>query len=766
MNKNNANHLKVRQLAKCIALISMLGGASVQARDVDYQVERGVPLGIYTNAMEVTFYFILDEAVPGLGVEDFRLIDSPEGAKISSVVPQGMGLRYELRVKTGTTDTTLTSRITKSIVVKENTIQLKNYKSESYFFDKTDPDIPVITDPTNSFDQSPVIKGTAEAGTLLTVLNSAGDQTCTVEVSSSSSWQCTMSPQLPFGEVELTATTVDKAGNVSKATRHKVYVLDETGDQDGDSLGNRDEINIGTDPTLRDTDGDGVDDGTEVGTDINNPKKTTDSTLIDALNPNNDSDNDGLTNQTEKKFGSNPESTDSDNDGVPDKIEFDLDLDPNSADSDGDGILDINEDSDGDGLSNSLEISLGLNPSVADSDGDGVDDGDEDADNDNLPNSVEVTLGLDPNDNDTDKDGVLDGEEDFDGDGLSNQLEVSLGLDPALKDSDGDGVADGDEDNDNDGLTNAEEVRLGLDPSNNDTDGDGIKDSEDSDWDNDSISNADEMPGNFKGSALDAILVDEDKDGIPVYLDDNDQDATIVNADGKVHGHYDSDRDGILNFLDPDDDNDGIATLDETGDKDSDADGIPDYLESNNRDSDGDGDNDYLDGDDDGDGTLTLDEVSDSGYLKLADVDFDLIPDYLDADTSNIANTEDGTGDSDRNGISDAEECNSGFPCPDFDLDGAADYLDDDDDDDGVSDIDEIGSDPKKPTDSNDNNIPDYHEKNVAGNSGTGANTDTSVDDGVDTVIKGGGGSTSPFWMVLLMPLLWIRKAFNHKNNK
>ena len=81
---------------------------------------------------------------------------------------------------------------------------------------------------------------------------------------------------------------------------------------------------------------------------------------------------------------------------------------------------------------------------------------------------------------------------DSDGDGLPDALEIMLGSDPHKGDSDGDGLPDGVEyllkgdwysarpgdDNDGDGLTNIEEVRLGTDPSRADTDGDGISDGE------------------------------------------------------------------------------------------------------------------------------------------------------------------------------------------------------------------------------------------------------------------------------------------------
>ena len=129
--------------------------------------------------------------------------------------------------------------------------------------------------------------------------------------------------------------TVDKAGNVSNATQHTFTALTAGGDEDGDGLTNGDEITlVGTDPLKSDTDGDGVNDFEEVGSDFNNPDISSGAALIDALNPNNDSDGDGLGNQEEAVLGSNPLLSDSDGDGLSDMIESLLGLNPNERDSD------------------------------------------------------------------------------------------------------------------------------------------------------------------------------------------------------------------------------------------------------------------------------------------------------------------------------------------------------------------------------------------------------------------------------------------------
>jgi outer membrane protein OmpA-like peptidoglycan-associated protein len=158
-------------------------------------------------------------------------------------------------------------------------------------------------------------------------------------------------------------------------------------------------------------------------------------TFLGGIGPK-DSDADGLTDNEEKKIGTDPKKADTDGDGVSDYEEFYThQTNPLKADTDGDGLNDLDElsthktnpksaDSDEDGLSDSDEIKLyGTNPLLVDTDKDGLDDQAEvkqyktnptvaDTDNDGLKDGAEIeSHQTDPLLADTDKDGLSDGEE-------------------------------------------------------------------------------------------------------------------------------------------------------------------------------------------------------------------------------------------------------------------------------------------------------------------------------------------------------------------
>lgn len=156
-----------------------------------------------------------------------------------------------------------------------------------------------------------------------------------------------------------------------------------------------------------------------------------------------DPDGDGLTNDQEKQFGTDPKNPDSDGDGIKDGDEVNVyHTNPLKKDTDGDGLSDYDEifkyhtdplkvDTDGDGLSDYDEVmKYNTNPLKADTDVDGLTDGEEVA-----------KYKTDPLKADTDGDGLNDGEEvlkyktnplkaDTDGGSVSDGVEVQRGTNP------------------------------------------------------------------------------------------------------------------------------------------------------------------------------------------------------------------------------------------------------------------------------------------------------------------------------------------------
>lgn len=99
--------------------------------------------------------------------------------------------------------------------------------------------------------------------------------------------------------------------------------------------------------------------------------------VVTPPSPNQDSDNDGLTDQEEEALGTNLKEADSDQDGLPDGWEKQNNLNPLDPG-------DAHQDPDGDGLDNSREYYYKTNPFLSDTDGDSYNDG------------MEVEKGYDP----------------------------------------------------------------------------------------------------------------------------------------------------------------------------------------------------------------------------------------------------------------------------------------------------------------------------------------------------------------------------------
>ncbi|MEK7122853.1 MAG: fibronectin type III domain-containing protein, partial [Patescibacteria group bacterium] len=204
----------------------------------------------------------------------------------------------------------------------------------------------------------------------------------------------------------------------------------------------------------------------------------------------NDSDGDGISDEDERRNGTDPNDPDTDNDGLLDGNEDQNDngtvdsgeTDPNDPDTDDDGLYDGTEDENTNGQVDDGET----NPTNPDTDGDGLNDGDDpypldpnrpgagsdtDSDGDGISDEDERRNGTDPKNNDTDGDGLTDGQEDRNKNGTVDPGET----DPRNPDTDNDGLTDGQEDRNRNGQRENTET----DPLNPDTDGDGLNDADD-----------------------------------------------------------------------------------------------------------------------------------------------------------------------------------------------------------------------------------------------------------------------------------------------
>ncbi len=340
-----------------------------------------------------------------------------------------------------------------------------------------------------------------------------------------------------------------------------------TKDSDCDGLTDQEEFStvytggLKTNPGLRDTDGDGIRDGVEVG-------------RTSSVDP-----NCSFYPDLDPSTRTSPVKADTDDDGLPDGLEDAnrngrrdaTETDPNTADSDGDGLLDGEEDAnkngsvspgetdprlrdtDGDGLPDGLEKQTGTDPLKPDSDGDTCSDGAEDvnhngkvdpgetdprkadcaasipdADFDGIPDAVEIATGTNPNNPDTDGDGVADGVEDTNKNGRVDSGET----DPRLTDTDCDGLQDGagrdgflGEDPNSNGQVDPGET----DPTNPDTDGDGLLDGVER-----GVTTAAAPRNNcgYVGDAdpatkTDPNKADTDGDGIPDGAEDSNQNGRV-----------------------------------------------------------------------------------------------------------------------------------------------------------------------------------------------------------------------------------------------
>ena len=513
-------------------------------------------------------------------------------------------------------------------------------------------------------------------------------------------------------------------GVVCDASMDWCDYADCTLDYDQDLLEDDDEVSLGTDPNNTDSDADGFADYTEVtrnggtvgsaaetdsgcatsGDDFTYATPCVTNGIIDALDS--DDDGDGIPTATEAaatlEAGVDIQpwlNTDSDGDGFPDGYEAgsatlvnsDTDnfADAYDRDSDADTVADMNEC--GGASEDTTDCAGGLN-----TDGTGPED---------------------RLDDDDDGDGVLTINEDPTAAQCTKLLALSVSGDTCVENND---------------------------PLDDDTDGDGLPNYLDNDDDADGVGTIDEdvaaadcdpaIVGSgscdtCSGSTDCQLLDDADGDGLPNFLD-NDDDADGIPTKTEGGNSTNSDTDDYPDYLDSDSDADGFTDLHETvtyyTDLDSDKDNVPDIDECggasqdpscSDSNSDTDGLEDRLDDDDDGDGILTKNEdpttlvcshlaplapvtptCTDDSDPRNDDVDGDGLPNYLDTDDDNdgistsveLAITSDQCDpDADIDGQNPVGECDQNDYTSDADGDKVWNIYDDDDDADGIATADE-----------------------------------------------------------------------------
>lgn len=386
--------------------------------------------------------------------------------------------------------------------------------------------------------------------------------------------------QVPLQTVNvlLTFSATDGEATIERAVQVRVTFED----MDNDGLPDAWEVSRGLNPALLDTDGDGIPDGEEVGTNLEMPRDTDGDGTIDALSL--DSDGDGIPDATEGVVDTNGNGvpdyrdSDSDGDGVDDSTDnCRLVSNASQADLDQDGAGDAcDPDRDGDGILNELEVEWGTDPDGADSDNDTISDWDE-LSADGQPVDTDGDDLIDALDPDSDDDGILDRDEAGDADPTTPPVDTDGDGIPDFRDrdSDDDGVLDDidncrltfnpdQQDANNDGIGDACLV------DTTDTDEDGIVDSRD---------NCPEVPNpeqlDFNANGVGDACEDADEDGL---LDIEDNCPGVANPD-----QDDSDDDGVGDECDSDRDGDEIPNEEDNcpntpnpDQKDSDEDGIGD----------------------------------------------------------------------------------------------------------------------------------------------------------------------------------------------
>lgn len=516
------------------------------------------------------------------------------------------------------------------------------------------------------------------------------------------------------------------------------YIQDGNSDKDMDGLTNAQEYSYGipvswnvsingvwwngTEPSVWDTDEDGMPDGWEA----NNGLDPRDNGTTDVNNgPHGDPDNDGAINSEEYPWGIDPHDWDSDDDGIPDGWEIYHGLIPFSPDDE--------EDFDRDKLTNIEEYGYRI-PITWNVTNDGVwwngtDPYDIDSDNDSMPDGWELWYNLDPCDdgvyiwkfdpatkliiNNTIPGNPRNGPAgDPDGDGAINSDEYLWGIHPYLSEKFGIDTLLKAMDSDNDGMPDGWEILYDLIVYSADA-------GDDYDWD--TLTNlfeykygrpktwSEEVDGVW-WNGTNPSKSDTDNDTLPdnweIKYDINPNDDGTINENDGAAG--DQDNDGLINKLEyacgtsplnPDSDNDGMPDGWEVNN------GLDPYLPADN-DRDPDKDNltnlqEYLSGTDPQNEDTDGDGASDSEDALPLDAS-----ESMDTDGDGIGNNADF--DDDDDGVNDTEDAfpNDFSEYMDTDGDGIGDNADIDDDNDNITDsLDAFPLDPTENLDTDEDTV-------------------------------------------------------------
>ncbi|UII23769.1 T9SS type A sorting domain-containing protein [Fulvivirga ligni] len=337
--------------------------------------------------------------------------------------------------------------------------------------------------------------------------------------------------------------------------------LDE--DDNNDGIADVDQ-GFGVDPGA-DADSDGIENYLD--TDYVHPTK---GAYVDAnqdgINDIFDVDQDGIPNHLD---------LDNDNDGIVNAVEANGGVLPANMNENGQypAVYVAANDSDGDGLVNDTDTSTGGVALSTDTDGDGVDDFlDVDSDGDGMLDVDEAGATY------SNANGIVDSYSNIDGDALPDYLDADSDGDGITDNVEGQStagyIAPSGSDTDGDGLDNSYDAdNGGIAFGAVDTDADGTPDFQDTDSDNDGVSDLVEGHDSNSDGIADRspVGIDSDGDGL-----DNAFDADNGGVAAAVQN---TDAAGEVDFRDSDDDGDNIPTEDEMADLDP-VNGISDYLEA------------------------------------------------------------------------------------------------------------------------------------------------------------------------------------------